>query len=112
MLNGKNSMLKNAEVASGLEQVSDKNEIASLGQNVPNPFSSTTNISVNIPQNIQKAVIYIYDMQGLQKKAYKITASGNSSITINGYELKAGMYMYTLVVDGKEVDTKKMILTE
>jgi len=34
------------------------------------------------------------------------------SITIKGSELNPGMYLYTLIVDGKEVDTKRMILTE
>ena len=51
-------------------------------------------------------------MQGLQKKAFNITSKGKASILINGSELQAGMYLYTLIVDGKEVDTKKMILTE
>ena len=32
--------------------------------------------------------------------------------TINGSELQPGLYIYTLVADGKEVDTKRMILTE
>jgi hypothetical protein len=32
--------------------------------------------------------------------------------TIEGHTLKAGMYLYTLIADGKEVDTKKMILTK
>ena len=27
-------------------------------------------------------------------------------------ELTAGMYLYALIVDGKEVDTKRMILTK
>ena len=45
-------------------------------------------------------------------KQVNIEERGNGSAVINGYELTPGMYMYTLIVDGKEIDTKKMILTE
>jgi hypothetical protein len=34
------------------------------------------------------------------------------SITINGYELQAGIYLYSLVVNGQEIDTKRMILSK
>jgi len=37
---------------------------------------------------------------------------GESSQWISGSELSAGMYLYALIVDGKEVDTKRMILTK
>jgi hypothetical protein len=33
-------------------------------------------------------------------------------ITMSGNSLEPGMYLYALVVDGKEVDTKRMILTK
>ena len=42
----------------------------------------------------------------------RLEDTGNGSVTINGGELSPGMYMYTLIVDGKEVDIRKMILTE
>jgi len=29
-----------------------------------------------------------------------------------GLQMPAGMYLYALIVDGKEVDTKRMILTK
>jgi hypothetical protein len=51
-------------------------------------------------------------MQGEQIKHLVINERGNSSVTIEGHTLKAGMYFYTLIIDGKEVDTKKMILTK
>jgi len=31
---------------------------------------------------------------------------------IEGNTMEPGMYLYTLIADGKEVDTKKMILTK
>jgi hypothetical protein len=50
-------------------------------------------------------------MQGTQLKSILITQRGNSSITIMGSELRAGMYFYALIADGQEIDTKRMILT-
>jgi hypothetical protein len=83
-----------------------------LEQNIPNPFNSLTSINYFLPLNTHSAVIYIYDLQGMQKKSFKLTTPGSGSVAINGSELSAGMYYYTLVTDGKEIDTKRMILTQ
>jgi hypothetical protein len=104
--------LKSAKDSIQIENISNLSDNPYLEQNVPNPFSVATSINFYIPLDNQKAEIFIYNMQGLQKEAYVINSKGKSSITINGSELQAGMYLYTLIVDGKEVDTKKMILTE
>ena len=50
-------------------------------------------------------------MQGVQIKSIQVNNRGKDSEIINGAELKAGMYFYTLIADGQEVDTKRMILT-
>jgi len=51
-------------------------------------------------------------MTGLQLKEYQISNKGDGSIQINGSELKPGMYLYSLIIDKKEIDTKRMILTK
>lgn len=43
---------------------------------------------------------------------YNINGKGKQTVAINGNSLAAGMYLYSLVIDGKEVDTKRMILTK
>lgn len=92
--------------------IDDSSIPASLDQNIPNPFSANTTIKMYLPATVSKAVLYIYTMQGEQIQKLTINERGNTSATIDGYALKAGMYLYTLVADGKEVDTKKMILTK
>ncbi len=87
-------------------------EQAILEQNMPNPFTEETQINYYLPEQMNSAVLYIYDMQGSQIKSIGIFKKGNGSITINGNELKPGMYLYSLLIDGKEIDTKKMILTD
>ncbi|MFC2081440.1 tail fiber domain-containing protein, partial [Bacteroidota bacterium] len=83
-----------------------------LSQNKPNPFNQETEIEYYITSWIQNAALYIYDMQGTQIKSYDIQERGLSSISIHGSEFSPGMYLYTLIVDGNEVDTKRMILTD
>ena len=83
---------------------------STLFQNIPNPFSEKTIIEFEIIERFSNASIMIFDMQGILKKTIPITQNGKGQITINGNELKAGMYLYSLLVDNKEIDTKRMIL--
>jgi len=83
-----------------------------LYQNTPNPFNQETEIKYYLPQEIKTAFLCIYNLQGTQIKQVKITQRGEDSQWISGSELNAGMYLYALIVDGKEVDTKRMILTK
>lgn len=87
------------------------NNVSVLFQNAPNPFDQTTTISYEIVEIISEAYIFIFDMNGKLLKTYPITIS-KGSIQINANELNPGMYLYSLVVNKKEVDTKKMIITQ
>jgi hypothetical protein len=82
-----------------------------LYQNSPNPFNETTRIEYYLPETITKARLYIYNMQGRQVKNFDVRKTGRGSITLEGSSMQPGMYMYSLIADGMEVDTKKMILT-
>ncbi len=82
-----------------------------LFQNNPNPFSTSTQIKFEIGSQATSASLLVFDMNGRQLKAYDGLERGNGSVTIMGNELEAGMYFYSLVVDGAEVATKRMILT-
>lgn len=84
-----------------------------LLQNKPNPFSEQTTIEFEIIENFKQASIMIFDMQGTFKKAISVTTNegGHGQVIINGNEFTSGMYLYSLIVDDKEIDTKRMILT-
>ena len=84
---------------------------ATLYQNTPNPFNERTEIRFSLPDDMQNANICIFDMSGKMLKQIPVTSS-MQSVTINGYELAAGMYLYSLVVGGQEVDTKRMVLSK
>ena len=81
-----------------------------LYQNSPNPFKEATTIRFSLAPDAMDAAICIFDMQGkmLQKRSVSVN---ETSLSLNGYELGAGMYLYTLIVNGQEVDTKRMIIT-
>lgn len=84
---------------------------AYLAQNVPNPFNQTTNISYKLPADISTASLGIYDLNGKEIHLFPLERTSTGSVTINGGDLKPGMYVYTLIIDGKYFDSKKMILT-
>jgi SMC interacting uncharacterized protein involved in chromosome segregation len=82
---------------------------AQLFQNIPNPFSQLTTIRYYLPDNIQKANLHISDLQGKLLKIFSL--AGKQSVQIEAGELSAGTFIYSLVIDDKIVDSKKMILT-
>lgn len=93
------------------ENSSDNEETPVLKQNSPNPFTNSTKISYVVPNNSGNAAIYIYDLNGVQKEVYPITNKGANEITIDKGTLSPGIYLYALIIDGKEIDIKRMILT-
>ncbi|HOK99901.1 MAG TPA: T9SS type A sorting domain-containing protein, partial [Bacteroidales bacterium] len=113
-LKSNSSKLKSAPISDGKTNSSsapnDSEHI--LYQNVPNPFSQSTTIEYYLANDFQRATLNIYDMNGTQLKSITLHQKGYGNVTLNGYELKAGIYMYALIVDGQIIDTKKMVLTD
>lgn len=97
--------------ATDIDEV-DETEVLSLAQNNPNPFSESTTIEVTVPENTGTAAIFIYDMSGKQEKQISISERGKVAVSVTSEGLTPGMYLYSLIADGKVVSTKKMILTK
>lgn len=85
---------------------------AFLYQNTPNPFNTTTEIKYFLPEGSTNAYIYVFNLQGNLLLTYNLNNNGFGSVVINGSSLNAGMYVYSLVIDGQEAETKRMILTK
>ena len=81
-----------------------------LYQNTPNPFKEQTVIRFKLADNIQNASICIFDMNGRLLKKIPVS-SEMDRISIGSYEFGEGIFLYSLIVNGQEVDTKKMIIT-
>ena len=82
-----------------------------LYHNTPNPFKEQTTIRFSLAKDAHDAAICIFDMTGKMLKKLPIS-SGETSVSINGWELGEGMFLYTLMVNGREIDTKRMIITK
>lgn len=83
-----------------------------LFQNTPNPFNQNTTIRFSLTQEVKTAYLYIFNMQGTLVKSFPLNERGESIVSITAQELNPGMYIYTLTADGREVDSKRMILTK
>ncbi len=93
-------------------QIADDFLRNALYQNKPNPFTTSTSIAMSLRNDVEQAVVYIFDMQGSMLKTIPVTDRGNVSVTIEGGDLTPGMYIYSLIADGKEIASKRMILTK
>ena len=85
---------------------------ASLKQNRPNPFNTTTTIECSVPQSVASAFICVYDLQGKQVHRIDIRERGDVANVIDASSLAPGMYIYSLIADGAEIDSKRMIITD
>lgn len=90
----------------------DLTDVATMNQNVPNPFSEKTDIAIYLPETVKTATLYIYDLSGKQLEQYPIKGRGNTVMTIHADRMDAGMYVYSLIADKKVVTTKKMIVVK
>ena len=109
-LKPKNQVREIKSATTGIEETSNDIDMVRMDQNKPNPFSESTVIGLNIPEKTQKANIFIYDLSGKQIKNVQVNERGETNITVYASELGAGMYIYTLVIDGKVVVTRRMIV--
>lgn len=85
---------------------------AVLFQNIPNPSHGTTTIPVEISQYATSAFIQICNLHGVQVKKVNIAEKGKSKVRINTSDMKAGIYMYSLIVDNKLISSKRMIVSD
>ena len=83
-----------------------------LYQNNPNPFNSETEIQFFLPYETSSAILNVYDLSGIQIKSYQLDKRGESSYIITANEFMPGIYLYSLIVEGKLIDTLKMVLTD
>ena len=83
-----------------------------LYQNQPNPFNKNTTIEYFLNDETEIAAINIYNLNGTRLKSIHINHSGYGNIIISASEFNPGMFLYTLIANGKVVDTKQMVLTE
>jgi len=80
-----------------------------LEQNVPNPFAEQTTINYFLPDNVVKAQVLFYNALGRLIQSTELSQKGKGQLNVFASDLSNGIYSYTLVVDGKIIETKKMV---
>lgn len=96
-------------IRSELSVYLDNREAIILDQNVPNPFAEQTVINFSIPESVKRAQIHFYNSVGQLIQTFEIRERGMGNLTVFGADLSSGTYIYTLVADGVNVATKKMV---
>ena len=90
------------------QDVNLNDEESILTQNSPNPFNEQTVITYFIPENTGNAEIQFFNENGSLIKSVAIE-KGEGSITVHATNLRKGTYTYSLVADGRVIESKKMI---
>jgi hypothetical protein len=106
--------LKNNGVATKRSEILEKNNVPTknkLEQNIPNPFSGTTVIRYSWVEG-NRASLMIFDLNGTTVHKVENLAKGDQELSLELSNLASGLYYYSLVVDGAESITKRMVLNK
>ncbi len=101
-----------ASTTTGINSINPVETGFQMSQNEPNPFTHETVVKYTLPQTISNAFMAVYDLTGKQITTFPINQKGSSSVTITSEKLAAGIYIYSIVADGKVIDSKRMIVAE
>jgi len=84
---------------------------AYLEQNQPNPFNTQTLIKYHVSENATEAIVNVVDMTGRIIYSERVTV-GTGELQIKAGTVAAGAYTYSLIVNGRVLDTKRMVITK
>lgn len=111
--------LKEAVASSGTRKVNAATNIAtntldegwgSISQNTPNPFTGQSTVRVSVPDDASDAYVDILTLNGASLKRIPVS-NGLSEVSLSSFEFAPGTYLYTLVVNGKVSETRRMVVS-
>ncbi len=94
----------------------DANSVLNVGngsklyQNIPNPFQSTSSVKYYIPETSKSAQLQFASTSGKLVSQVDIADRGNGQLDIDSAQLASGVYLYSLIVDGQMIATRKMVV--
>ncbi|PID26440.1 MAG: hypothetical protein CR982_10385 [Candidatus Cloacimonadota bacterium] len=108
-----NSLLLKTDLNGNYSSINENSlpERSQLSQNYPNPFNPTTAITYFLSHS-SKVDISVYDINGslITKLVDGYKNRGKHLVDFDGSNLPSGVYFYKLIIDGKQISSKKMIL--
>jgi len=90
--------------------VSTEETTVKVSNPYPNPSSDNVNFTYNI-SNINKASLKVYNMLGALVKTVNIT-DNTGKLAVNTSDLRPGLYLYDLQVNGKSYKTGKFTVIQ
>lgn len=100
------------EIISGINE-SDMPENVNhmLGQNYPNPFNESTSIVYSIPSS-GSVLLKVFDNLGREVRVLvdNYQHQGRYKVKMEALDIKPSVYFYQLLLNGKILDTRKMIV--
>ena len=82
-----------------------------MEQNIPNPFKDQTQIKYELPERANSTSIIVFDLNGKLIKEYFLSSNIRKGIlVINSSDIGKGFFIYSMVENGSEIMTKKMIV--
>lgn len=91
-------------------QTIDLQREAKLYPNRPNPFGEQTVITYYVPEGITKAQLRITAPDGKLLRLVDIAGRGPGQTILRTKNLPAGAYAYSLIVDGRVLDSRQMVI--
>jgi len=86
-------------------------DASGISESYPNPANTIASVNYALNQGWQKANVEVYSMLGSKVKAIDLKED-QGTLKMDVSTLPAGMYFYTLTVDGNSISTKKMLVTK
>lgn len=99
-------------VTSVSENPTDSPTAFALHQNYPNPFNPTTTIEFSLPRT-GRVSLKVFDILGREVAVLVDELDlnpGTVKSTFDARRWSSGVYLYSLIVDGRTVDSRKMLL--
>ena len=76
----------------------------------PNPFATETTITFQLPAKSQRAAIQLHNLQGQLLRTIDVSANTEGRVQVGRKGLAAGVYVYSLVIDGKSIATRRLVV--
>jgi hypothetical protein len=94
----------------GIPSLKGQVAVTPVSINHPNPFKGTTQFNINL-QNSSNVTVNISSVVGQQISSvnYGRMSEGVHTMTIDGANLSAGVYLYTVIIDGKSYTNKMTV---
>jgi hypothetical protein len=101
-----------AAMAISRASINKQSPTAYIKQNVPNPFDGTTTIGYYVPVNTATAIVNISDANGKFVRSVMLDSKGDGKLILKTEQFSSGTYFYSLVVNDRLIDSKKMIVAK